>query len=114
MSIVPTRQHHKSRHAVSATRSFPESNSRWNLVAHGHGLQHSVIQTVVPAPRSKPAHCRSFWESSGMVMSRHNGTAQSARMRTLRHLHELIAALDRGVPHVESWERSRSLAKDAH
>jgi hypothetical protein len=34
-------------------------------------------------------------------MSRHNGIAQSDRTRTLRHLHELIAALDRRVPHVE-------------
>jgi hypothetical protein len=33
-----------------------------------------------------------------MVMPRHN---ESDRTRTLRHLHELIAALDRRVPHVE-------------
>ena len=40
-------------------------------------------------------------ESPRMVMSRHNGTAQIDRSRTLRHLRELIAALDRRVPHVE-------------
>jgi hypothetical protein len=34
-------------------------------------------------------------------MSRNKGIAQSDRTRTLRHLHELIAALDRRVPHVE-------------
>jgi hypothetical protein len=34
-------------------------------------------------------------------MPRHNGNAQSARTRTLRHLHELIDALDRRVPQVE-------------
>ena len=34
-------------------------------------------------------------------MSRQNGIVQSDRTRTLRHLHELIAALDRRVPHVE-------------
>ena len=28
-------------------------------------------------------------------------TAKTARTRTVRHLHELIAALDRRVPHVE-------------
>jgi hypothetical protein len=36
-----------------------------------------------------------------MVMSGNNGTAQSDRTRKLRHLRELIAALDRRVPHVE-------------
>jgi hypothetical protein len=36
-----------------------------------------------------------------MVMSGKKGTAQSDRTRKLRHLHELIAALDRRVPHVE-------------
>jgi hypothetical protein len=35
-----------------------------------------------------------------MVMSGKR-SAQSDRTRTLRHLHELIAALDRRVPHVE-------------
>jgi hypothetical protein len=35
------------------------------------------------------------------VMSSDKGIAQSHRTRTLRHLHELIAALDRRVPHVE-------------
>jgi hypothetical protein len=34
-------------------------------------------------------------------MSTNNGIAQSDRTRKLRHLHELIAALDRRVPHVE-------------
>jgi hypothetical protein len=34
-------------------------------------------------------------------MSTNNGIAQSDRSRKLRHLHELIAALDRRVPHVE-------------
>ena len=34
-------------------------------------------------------------------MSRNKATAQSDRTRKLRHLHELIAALDRRVPHVE-------------
>ena len=34
-------------------------------------------------------------------MSGDKGTAQSDRARKLRHLHELIAALDRRVPHVE-------------
>lgn len=34
-------------------------------------------------------------------MAGHKGMAQSDRMRKLRHLHELIAALDRRVPHVE-------------
>ena len=34
-------------------------------------------------------------------MSGSKGTAESHRTRKLRHLHELIAALDRRVPHVE-------------
>ncbi len=34
-------------------------------------------------------------------MSSDKGIAQSDRTRKLRHLHELIAALDRRVPHVE-------------
>ena len=34
-------------------------------------------------------------------MSSNKGGAQSDRARKLRHLHELIAALDRRVPHVE-------------
>ena len=34
-------------------------------------------------------------------MSSSKGGAQSDRTRKLRHLHELIAALDRRVPHVE-------------
>ena len=34
-------------------------------------------------------------------MSSNKGIAQSDRTRKLRHLHELIAALDRRVPHVE-------------
>ena len=34
-------------------------------------------------------------------MSSNKGIAQSDRSRKLRHLHELIAALDRRVPHVE-------------
>ena len=34
-------------------------------------------------------------------MSSDKGTARSDRARKLRHLHELIAALDRRVPHVE-------------
>ena len=34
-------------------------------------------------------------------MSSNKGAAQSDRTRKLRHLHELIAALDRRVPHVE-------------
>ena len=34
-------------------------------------------------------------------MSSNKGVAQSDRTRKLRHLHELIAALDRRVPHVE-------------
>jgi len=34
-------------------------------------------------------------------MSSTKGGAQSDRARKLRHLHELIAALDRRVPHVE-------------
>ena len=34
-------------------------------------------------------------------MSSNKGGAQSDRTRKLRHLHELIAALDRRVPHVE-------------
>jgi hypothetical protein len=34
-------------------------------------------------------------------MSTNNKIAQSDRTRKLRHLHELIAALDRRVPHVE-------------
>jgi hypothetical protein len=36
-----------------------------------------------------------------MVMSGRKGMTQSDRTRKLRHLHELIAALDRRVPHVE-------------
>jgi hypothetical protein len=34
-------------------------------------------------------------------MSANKETAQADRARKLRHLHELIAALDRRVPHVE-------------
>jgi hypothetical protein len=34
-------------------------------------------------------------------MSNNKGIDQSDRTRKLRHLHELIAALDRRVPHVE-------------
>jgi hypothetical protein len=34
-------------------------------------------------------------------MSSSKGGVQSDRTRKLRHLHELIAALDRRVPHVE-------------
>jgi hypothetical protein len=34
-------------------------------------------------------------------MSGNKGAAQSDRTEKLRHLHELIAALDRRVPHVE-------------
>ena len=34
-------------------------------------------------------------------MSSNKGIALSDRTRKLRHLHELIAALDRRVPHVE-------------
>jgi len=34
-------------------------------------------------------------------MSSNKGIAHSDRTRKLRHLHELIAALDRRVPHVE-------------
>ena len=34
-------------------------------------------------------------------MSSSKGDAQSDRTRKLRHLHQLIAALDRRVPHVE-------------
>jgi hypothetical protein len=34
-------------------------------------------------------------------MSGNKGSAQSDRTRKLRHLHELIAPLDRRVPHVE-------------
>ena len=34
-------------------------------------------------------------------MSGNQGIARSDRKRKLRHLHELIAALDRRVPHVE-------------
>jgi hypothetical protein len=34
-------------------------------------------------------------------MSSNKAAAQSDRTRKLRHLHELIAALDRRVPHVE-------------
>jgi hypothetical protein len=34
-------------------------------------------------------------------MSSHKAMAESDRARKLRHLHELIAALDRRVPHVE-------------
>jgi hypothetical protein len=41
-------------------------------------------------------------ESSGAtVMSNNKGIDQSKRARKLRHLQELIAALDRRVPHVE-------------
>jgi len=43
-----------------------------------------------------------------MVMSRHN---ESDRTRTLRHLHELIAALDRRVPHVERMGE-RAIARE--
>jgi hypothetical protein len=34
-------------------------------------------------------------------MSRSKSSTESDRTRKLRHLHELIAALDRRVPHVE-------------
>ena len=36
-----------------------------------------------------------------IVMSARKGITESDRRRKLRHLHELIAALDRRVPHVE-------------
>jgi hypothetical protein len=39
--------------------------------------------------------------SERKAMSGNNGTTQSDRTRKLRHLHELIAALDQRVPHVE-------------
>jgi hypothetical protein len=36
-----------------------------------------------------------------IIVSARNGIAESDRTRKLRHLHELIAALDRRVPRVE-------------
>lgn len=40
-------------------------------------------------------------EFRSMVMSSNKGIVESDRTRKLRHLRELIAALDRRVPHVE-------------
>ena len=40
-------------------------------------------------------------KASEIVMSSKKGIAQSDRTRKLRHLHELIAALDRRVPRLE-------------
>ena len=47
-------------------------------------------------------------------MSSTKGIAQSDRPRKLRHLHELIAALDRRLHTSSALERSKSLVKDAH
>jgi hypothetical protein len=46
-------------------------------------------------------------------MSGNKEIAESDRARQLRHLHELIAALDRRVPHVERVGEIE-IARDAH
>src|SRR5258705_9312060 len=93
----------------------PFHERRRNLVAHDHGAQHAIVakqRGCSGAGRAPGSLCEtaqsdsvgsatlSLWRKR-KAMSGNNGTNQSDRTRKLRHLHELIAALDRRVPHVE-------------